>query len=188
MNFFSGAQEELRGDETAGTQADRAVLAKPAPQAISGRRVRCGGDPGRPLTLGAGLGACPLPRLQDQVQQEEGGRAWGRHGDSSAPRGLCGRQWRGSAGTGRCPRASGSERHRWRVGRCAAVGGALTAWLRWPQPALYGPEAQGKGGRRGEDRVGAAPLARIPHLPGRAGAAGTGSGGHRGSRDQTELE
>lgn len=29
MNFYSGAQEELRGDEAAGTQADRAVLAKP---------------------------------------------------------------------------------------------------------------------------------------------------------------
>lgn len=62
-------------------------------------------------------------------------------------------------------------------------------WAPRPQPALYGPATRSGGRGAGEDRVGAAPLARIPHLPGRAGAAGTGSGGHRGKRwcgDQTE--
>jgi hypothetical protein len=98
--------------------------------------------------------------------------------------------WRGFAGVGRCLLASGSERAgggqgsaqpsegRWLLGSAAAA------------RALWSSRPGGGGGEgAGEDRVRAAPLARIPHLPGRAGTAGTGSVGHRGKRwcgDQTE--
>lgn len=148
MNFYSGGP---RGTERWWGRRNP-VLAKPAPQEISGRRVRCRGDPGRPLTLGTGLGACPLPRLQDQVQQEEGGRAWGRHGDSSAPRGLCGRQWRGSAGQGAVhgPRAASGTGGGW--------GGAQPSVGRWllgsagrnPRFMVQRPRGKGEGGGRTE--------------------------------------
>jgi hypothetical protein len=39
---------------------------------------------GIPLTLGSGLGAGPQPRLQGQVQEEEGGSARGQHGVGSS--------------------------------------------------------------------------------------------------------
>lgn len=107
------------------------------------------------------------------------------------PEGCAGDSGVALPGAGCCPRGQGR--------RAAQVAGGAVRSRRWgagcwtplaAARALWSSRPRGEGGegRAGEDRVRAAPLARIPHLPGRAGAAGTGSGGHRGKGWWSEVD
>lgn len=174
MNFYSGPRGTERWWDRRNPGWQGSASKTSTPGDLGRRRVRCRGDLGKPLTLGAGLGACSLPRLQDQVQQEEGGRAWGRHSDSSAPRGLYGRQWRGSAGTGLCPRAWGSERASGTGGGWGGAQPSVGRWLlgsagRSPRFMVQRPRGKGEGGGGGGGPSRGGPLGQDPPFAGKSG-------------------
>lgn len=129
-----------------------------------------GSRPGSlPLTLGGGLGAGPQPRLQGQVQQEQGGSARGQHvGFSCSPRALgthgsagpaweCGRRAAPRSGFQRAAQVRRARRPGCRRGRCSRPGAAELSALAAGQGALW---SGWPGWGRAE--AGAAYLAGIP--------------------------
>lgn len=109
------------------------------------------------------------------MQQEEGGGAWGRHGDSSAPRGLCGRQRRGSA-RGRVLSAGPGAASGAGGGRCGAQP-SVGRWLldsagRSPRFMVQPPEGGGWGGEGGGGPSQGGPLGQDPPFAGKSGGGG----------------